>query len=177
MTIDLKALVKQTVVVNADNTGVVVALKKAHDGEWELARKSEYKRDVFIIPEADVFLEVCFSRSGTYHSGYTYAKPTFSLVEKTSQVVTSYPAVDALKTQADELKAAHFDKNDDTTLTPIYESGWVSGHKANSYESVYDIGGVLFKQTLYGNSDWTDFVEYAIVDKREETVVSYKKIK
>ena len=177
MTVDLKALVKQTVVVNADNTGVVVALKKAHDGEWVLARKSEYKRDVFIIPESDVFLEVCFSRSGTYHSGYIYAKPTFSLVEKTSQQVTSYPAVAALKSQADALKAAHFDKNDDTTLVPVYESGWVSGHKANSYESVYDIGGILFKQTLYGTSDWTDFVEYAIVDKREDTVVSYKKIK
>lgn len=175
MTVDLKALVRKTVVVNLDNTGVVVALEKTHEGEWELARKSEYKRDIFIIPDADVFLEVCFSRSGTYHSGYTYDKPKFSLVKKTTEDVVSYPAIDALKNQADSLKAEHFDQNDDTQLKPIYTSGWVSEHKINSYESVYDIGGVLLKQTLYGDSDWTEFVEYAIVDKHEETVVSYKK--
>lgn len=175
MTIDLKAIVKQTVVVNADNTGVIVSLKKVHDGEWELARKAEYKRDVFAIPDADVFLEVCFARSGTYHSGYTYIKPTFNLVKKTTKQVVSYPDIDSLKHQAETLKAEYFDHNDDTQLEPVYTSGWVSEHKINSYESVYDIGGVLFKQTLYGNSDWTEFVEYSIVNKLEETVVSYKK--
>lgn len=175
MTIDLKALVKQVVVINADNTGVVVALKKVQNGEWELARKSEYKRDVFAIPEEEVFLEVCFTRSGTYHSGYTYDKPKFNLVTKSTKKVVSYPAIPSLNHQATALKEEYFDKNDDTQLVPIYTSGWVAHHKVNSYESVYDIGGLLFKQTLYGNSDWTEIIEYAIVDKLEETVVSYKK--
>lgn len=175
MTIDLKALVKQTVVVNADNTGVIVSLKKVHDGEWELARKAEYKRDVFAIPDADVFLEVCFARSGTYHSGYTYDKPKFNLVTKSTKTVVSYPAIKSLSDQAAALKEEHFDQNDETQLVPVYTSGWVSHHKINSYESVYDLGGLLLKQTLYGNSDWTEIIEYAVVDKREETVVSYKK--
>lgn len=175
MTIDLKSLVKQAVIVNADNTGVIVSLEKVHDGEWELARKAEYKRDVFAIPDSDVFLEVCFARSGTYHSGYTYDKPKFNLVTKTTKQVVSYPAIASLKPQAEALKAEHFDQNDDTQLAPIYTSGWVAEHKINSYESVYDMGGLLLKQTLYGNSDWTEFVEYDIVDKLEETVVTYKK--
>lgn len=175
MTIDLKELVKQVVVVNADNTGVVVALKKVQDGEWELARKSEYKRDVFAIPQKDVFLEVCFARSGTYHSGYTYDKPKFNLVTKTTEQVVSYPAIASLKSQAEALKAEHFDKYDDSPLEPVYQSGWVYADKVHICECVFDIGGVLLKKTLYGNADWTELVEYDIVDKLEETVVTYKK--
>lgn len=175
MTIDLKSLVKQVVVINADNTGVVVALKKVQDGEWELARKSEYKRDVFAIPQEDVFLEVCFARSGTYHSGYTYDKPKFNLVTKTTKQVVSYPSIASLKPQAEALKAEHFDQYDDSPLEPVYQSGWVYADKIHVCECVFDIGGVLLKKTLYGNSDWTEFVEYDIVDKLEETVITYKK--
>jgi hypothetical protein len=87
----------------------------------------------------------------------------------------SYPAIKALSDQAAALKEEHFDQNDETQLIPVYTSGWVAEHKINSYESVYDMGGLLLKQTLYGNSDWTEFVEYDIVDKLEETVVTYKK--
>lgn len=173
MSIDLKALVKQHVSVNADNSTAVVTLENVQEGDWQLARKSEYKRDVFAIPDSDLFLDVCLARSGTYHSGYTYGKPKFSLVTKTTENVVSYPELPNLKDKAEALKAAHFD-DDDTQLVPVYVSGWVSGHKANSYESVYEIDGVLFKQTLYGNSDWTEFVDYAIVEKLEETVICYE---
>lgn len=176
MSIDLKSIVKQYVAIDADNTSAVVMLEQVQDGEWELARKSEYKRDVFSIPEETVFLEVCFSRSGNYHSGYTYTKPTFNLVEKTTTQVVSYPPIVSLKQKANDLKDVHFDKNDDTTLEPIYASGWVREEKVHTYESVYELGEVLFKQTLYGNSDWTEFVEYDIVDKFEETAISYNKI-
>ena len=177
MTIEIKAIVKSHVTIHPENHSAEVSLVKVQDGEWELARKAEHKRDVYAIPDTDVFLEVCFARSGTYHSGYTFDKPKFSLVEKVSKNVVSYPAIAALAAQASALKDAHFDKNDETKLTAIYESGWVYADKVNAFESVYDIGGVLFKQTLYGNSDWTDLIEYAIVDKLEETVVSYKKVK
>lgn len=177
MTIEIKAIVKSHVTIHPENHSAEVSLVKVQDGEWELARKAEYKRDVYAIPDTDVFLEVCFARSGTYHSGYTFDKPKFSLVEKTSKNVVSYPAIPSLTGQISHLKETHFDNNDETKLIPIYESGWVYAHKASIFESVYDIGGILFKQTLYGNSDWTDLVEYAVVDKIEETLVSYKKIK
>lgn len=176
MTIDLKSLVKQYVTLDPDNTSAVVNLDKVQDGEWQLSRKAEYKSDVYSIPETDLFLEIRFARSGNYHSGYTYVKPQFSIVTKKTEQVVSYPDLPDSKEKADALKSIHFDENDDTKLTPVYTSGWGYGDKVNSYESVYDIDGVLFKQTMYGNSDWTEIVDYAIVQRQEETVVSYKKL-
>lgn len=175
MTIDLKSFVKSNFTVSDDNTAVASALEKVQDGEWELARKSEYKRDVFSVPGQDIFIEACLARSGAYHSGYTYVKPTFNLVRKVTEQVISYPEQVALKSSANALKYAHFNQHDETTLVPVYESGWVREEKINTYESVYDIDGVLFKQTLYGNSDWTEFVDYSIVQKVEKTVITYKK--
>lgn len=173
MTIDLKSFVKSHFTVIDDNTSVESDLEKVHDGKWELARKSEYKRDVFSIPGEDVFVEVCFSRSGTYHIGYTYTKPKFSIVQKTTEHVISYPAILTLRSQAETLKDTYFDCYDETKLQPVYESGWVCEEKVNVYEKVYNIDGVLFKQTLYGNSDWTEFVTYDIVSKVEDTVTAY----
>jgi hypothetical protein len=175
MNIDLKAIVKSHVTLSPANDTAVVTLEKVQDGEWELARKSEYKRDVFAIPQEDVFFEVCFARSGTYYSGYTYDKPKFNLVTKTTKQVVSYPAIASLKKQAEALKAEHFDQYDDSPLEPVYQSGWVYAAKVHVCECVFDIGGVLLKKTLYGNSDWTEHVEYDIVDKLEETIVTYKK--
>lgn len=175
MNIDIKKIVKSFVSVNQENNFVEVNLKKVNDGEWKLSKKFEYKNDVYEIPDSELFFEVCLVRFGTYHSGYTYDKPKFNLVTKSTKKVVSYPAIASLSDQSLELKEKYFDKNDDTKLIPIYTSGWVYHDKVNSYESVYNIDGVLFKQTLYGNSDWTEIIEYSIVEKVEETVVSYKK--
>lgn len=61
---------------------------------------------------------------------------------------------------------------------PVYDSGdWKYAHKAHYWETVFDVEGVLFKRTLIGNSDWTEFVEYEIVEKKEEDVVSFVKVK
>lgn len=172
MTIDLKDFVKANVVVTKDND-IQVSLKNIHAGDWELARKSEYKQDVYMIDDNEVYFEVVRSRSGTYHSGYTYGKPKFNFVERFSDKEISYPVVKELKEKALELQKEYFDK-DDTELTPIYESGWDYAEKVHTFESVYEINGLLFKQTLYGNSDWTEFVEYDVVEKLEEDVITFK---
>ena len=175
MTIDLKTLIKQHVSVNPDNTSAVVMLEKVHEGDWELARKSEYKRDIYYIPNSEHFLEVCFSRSGSFHSSYTYDKPKFSFVIKKVISVVEYPSIINNEPLAAQLQSEHFDKNDETTLQPLYCSGWVYAGKVHMFESVYDIDGQLLKQTLYGNSDWTELVEYSVVDKVEKQIITYKK--
>jgi len=174
MTIDLKEFVKTSVFVTKDNH-IQVNLKNCiHDGDWELARKSQYKQDVYLIDGEDFYFEVVRSRSGDYHSGYTYGKPKFSFVERFSDKEISYPVDASLKEKALELQKEYFDKNDDTELTPVYESGWVYAEKVHTFESVYEIDGLLLKQTLYGNSDWTEFVEYDVVTKLEEDVITFK---
>ena len=147
MTIDIKELVKSHVSVNKDKSDVQVSLNQVKEGEWELARKSEFKRDVYAIPnENNLFLEVKLSRAGDYHSDYTYGKPTFELVEKKTEHVVSYPAIANFdKAKIKELKEKYFDNNDETTLI--------------------------------GNCDWTEFVEYEIVQKKEEDIVSFIKVK
>lgn len=180
MTIDIKELIKSHVSVSKDKSDVQVSLNQVKEGEWELARKSEFKRDVYAIPnESNLFLEVKLSRAGEYHSDYTYGKPTFELVEKKTEHVISYPAVINFdKEKAKELKEAHFNNHDETKLTPVYDSGaWKYAHKAHYWESVFDIDGILLKQTLIGNCDWTEFVEYEIVQKKEEDIVSFIKVK
>lgn len=179
MTIDLKALVKNHVSVSKDKSEVQVSLNQVKEGQWELARKSEFKKDVFSIPESDLFLEVKLNRAGAYHSNYQYGKPTFELVEKKTEHVISYPAIKGFnKEKIKEIKEKYFDKDDETTLMPVYDSGdWKYAHKAHYWETVFDVEGVLFKRTLIGNSDWTEFVEYEIVEKKEEDVVSFVKVK
>ncbi len=179
MTIDIKKLVKTHVSVSKDKSEVQVSLNQVKEGGWELARKSEFKKDVYAIPESDLFLEVRLNRSGAYHSDYVYGKPTFDLVERKEQNVISYPAVHNFdKNKVQELKEKYFDKNDETTLTPLYDSGdWKYAHKAYYWESVFNVDGVLLKRTLIGNSDWTEFVEYEIVEKKEDSVVSFTKVK
>lgn len=173
MTIDLKEFVKTSVFVTKDNH-IQVNLKNCiHDGDWELARKSQYKQDVYLIDGEDFYFEVVRSRSGDYHSGYTYGKPKFNFVERFSDKAISYPVDGSLKEKALELQKEYFDK-DDTELTPIYESGWAYAEKVHTFESVYEINGLLLKQTLYGNSDWTEFVEYDVVKKLEEDVITFK---
>lgn len=175
MTIDLKTLVKSHVTVDTDYTSAIVTLSMVKEGEWALARKSEYKKDIYAIPDSDEFLEVCFSRSGTYHSGYSFEKPTFSLVSKRVSHKVEYVELQAFKDKAVELKSLHFDDNDETQLKPIFESGWVYADKINIYDSIFEIDGLLFKQTLCGNSDWTEFVAYSVVEKKEFDEVTYKK--
>lgn len=174
---NIKELVKNHVVVNADKSEVVVSLNKVKEGEWELARKSEYKKDVYAIPNSELFFEVRLSRTGEYHSDYQYGKPTYELVEKTVAHVISYPAISGQEEKAQALKAAHFDRNDETTLTPVYDGDWKYANKINYLETVYDIEGLLLKRTLLGNSDWTEFVEYEIVEKKEEDIISFSKVK
>lgn len=180
MTIDIKELVKSHVSVSKDKSDVQVSLNQVKEGEWELARKSEFKRDVYAIPnESDLFLEVKLNRVGEYHSNYTYGKPAFELVEKKTERVVSYPATANFdKERVKELKEKYFNNNDETTLTPVYDSGsWKYAHKAHYWESVFEVDGFLLKQTLIGNSDWTEFVEYEIVNKKEEDIVSFNKVK
>lgn len=174
---NIKELVKNHVVVNADKSEVSVSLDKVHEGEWELARKAEYKKEIYAIPDSELFLEVRLSRAGEYHSDYQYGKPTYELVEKVMTHVVSYPVVPGQEEKAQALKAANFDRYDETSLTPVYDGDWKSANKANYLETVYDIEGVLLKRTLIGNSDWTEFVEYEVVQKKEEDVVSFRKVK
>ena len=175
MTISLKDIVKNHVVVNSDKSDITVSLNKVKEGEWEIARKAEYKKDVYAIPENELFLEVCLHRAGEYHSDYVYGKPTYQLVKKIVKHVVLYPAISGFsKEKALELKNKYFNKDDETELVSVYDSGsWKRAHKIQYWETVYDIEGVLLKRTLLGNSDWTEFVEYEIVEKKEEDVVSF----
>lgn len=173
MTTDLKEFIKANVTINEEKE-IQVNLKKVQDGEWVLARKSEYKQDVYMIDDSKLYFEVVLNRSGAYHSGYSYGKPKFNFVERYMEKETNYPVVQGLKEKALELQKEYFDKDDDTKLTPVYESGWVYAEKVHTFESVYEVDGVLLKQTLYGNSDWTEFVEYDIVEKLEESNIKFR---
>lgn len=179
MIINIKDLVKYHVSVNKNKSEVDVSLNKVHEGEWQLARKTEFKKDVYAIPESDLFLEVRLNRAGEYHTDYIYGKPTYELVEKSISHVISYPAIRNFdKEKVVELKNKYFDKEDQTTLNTVYDSGdWKYANKINYWESVFNIEGLLLKRTLLGNSDWTEFVEYELVEKKEEDIISFKKVK
>ncbi len=177
MSLDIKSFVKENFVVSTDKTSVTTDLQLIHVGDWVLARKSENKQDIYALKDSEFFVEVTFVRSGEYHSGYTYSKPTFSFVEKRVETKIFYPELDELKDKALELKSKYFDKDDETSLVPVYSSNWQREDKINYLDTVYSIDGTLLKQTLFGNSDWTEFVEYSIVEREEKEVVTYKKIK
>lgn len=174
----LKDIVKKHVSVSKDNQEVNVSLELVVENDWKSERKSEYKTKIYAIENEDeLFLEVKIGRSGDYHSEYTYSKPTFNLVEKTVKNKISYPIIQSTPEEIECLKSKYFDKYDSTDLKPIYDSeNWQREGKSSHFESVYNINGVLFKQTLFGNEDWTEFVDYDIVERKEELVTSFKKI-
>jgi hypothetical protein len=168
---DLKNIINENFIILPDNTSVKTTLTQVKEGEWELARKSEYKRDVFSLDD-NTFIEVCFSRHGNYHTEYVYLKPEFSIVLQHSKKEISYTEIKSLKSKAEELKNLYFNDND-TDLKEIYSSGWKKADKVNYFDTVYEVDGLLLKQTLYGNSDWTELVDYSIVEKNEKIVVNY----
>lgn len=176
MSVTLKDLVKEHIQI-IENYSILSDLDRVCEGEWRLARKAEYQDVVFAVPGENYFLQVTLTRTGHYHSGFEYGKPTYCLVEREECKQVVFTVITDKQARADELKAAYFDGNDDTTLTPVFESGWDRHDKVNSYSKLYEVEGESLLQTLYGNSDWTELVEYAIVEKGEEAIVSYKKIK
>lgn len=174
---NVKDFVKQYISINKEDNSIQTSLILELEGEWKLARKSEYRNDIYKTDYPDLFLQVTFGRSGSYHSGYENSKPTFDFVSKQIEDKVVYDAIGDQKNIALELKEKHFDKYDETKLEPIYESGWQRAEKSNYYELVYLIDYKLLKQTLFGNSDYTELVEYDIVKKEIIQEVHFQKIK
>lgn len=155
-----------------------ISLEKCKDTGWQSFEDYESRKVYYIVPETDLILEINYCRSGEYHSEYFYAPPVCSLgkLEKTQKTV--YPAIsETPEEKIKELKSTYFDKYDETELNPVYESGWKKETKTSYLESVYNIDGLLFKRTLIGNQDYTDFVIYEVVEKKELSSENFIKSK
>ncbi|WCZ66207.1 hypothetical protein [Yersinia phage MHG19] len=50
------------------------------DDDWVVNHKYEYRNNVYYIPEHDVHLMICESRSGSYFSDYDYGDNEYYLV-------------------------------------------------------------------------------------------------
>ena len=174
---NVKEFVKQHISINKEDNTIQTELPIELEGEWELARKSEYKKVFYKTDDPNLFLQVTFGRSGSYHSGYETVKPVFDYALKQIENKTVYTDIKEQKNVALALKEKHFDKYDETKIEPIYESGWQRAEKVNYYETVYLIEDKLLKQTLFGNSDYTELVEYDIVKKEEIQETYFQKIK
>lgn len=174
---EIKAIEKEHFQKSVDNESVITSLNKISDGEWKLLVKYESRSEIYELPNSDLFVEVTFSRAGNYHQGYEYFKPTFSIVNKNIHTKTVFTEIKELESKAYELKFKYFDKHDETKLIPDITTGWQYEHKMSYFDSIYSIDGYLLKQTLCGNSDWTELVLYSIVEKEDKTIIKYNKIK
>lgn len=173
---NIKEFVKNNVTINKNDNSINTLLEIEHEGEWNLARKAEYKNVIYKIPGENIFLQVKYGRTGNYHNGYENIKPTFDFVSKVVTEKTVFEEITDLEEVSAKFKETYFDEYDETKLSPIYQSGWKKADKANYFDSVYNISGVLLKQTLIGDSDYTALVEYSIVEKKNIQKISFEKI-
>ncbi|BBC78126.1 ribonucleotide reductase [Escherichia phage EcS1] len=63
-------------------------LEEIEDDEWTQNHKYQYRNMIYWSHKHNVYIQVCESRSGSYHSDWYYSDPDVYIVEKQEKVVT-----------------------------------------------------------------------------------------
>lgn len=152
-----------------DDISVSLNLEKRID--WKhFEEKIEIMQDIYSLPDSSNFLAVCFYRSGDYHSDYFYEIPVFKIVKKLPlvEIISYKEKSDSESVALAENFSEKYVKGNEDKLIQVYNSnGWIKDGKTSYWDVIYDLNGVLLKETLIGDENWTDLTIYRIVEKEK----------